>query len=304
MPAKKIPATPVPTQPNGSKNAAKCVGVIGLGIVGSRVAECCRQAGFNVCLWNRTARKTPGFVNSPAEVAHRARIVQIFVSDGAALLDVIAAMMPRLTPEHIVINCSTVSLDATLAAANEVAEVDASFLDCPFTGSKGAAEAGQLVYYVGGSPSVLKRAEKILAASAKAILPVGEIGDATVLKIATNMISATTVEILAEAMGLVAAHGIDLQRFAEALENNACASGLTRMKVPSILNRDFAPHFSLKNMLKDARIAKQMAESKGLELPALSVAAQRMAALNGKGRGDDDYSVLAVNYLPGSTRES
>ena len=296
MPAKKNPS-PAKTTSNGTTNGARSVGVIGLGIVGSRVAECVRRAGFNVCAWNRTARKIAGSAASPAEVAHRARIVQIFVTDGNALLDVIAAMMPRLTPEHIVINCSTVSLDATLAAANEIAEVDASFLDCPFTGSRGAAEAGQLVYYVGGSKSVLKRAEKVLAASAKTILPVGEIGDATILKIATNMISASTLEILAEAMGLVAAHGIDLRRFAEALDHNACASGLTRMKVPTILNRDFTPHFSLKNMLKDARIAKQLAEAKGLELPALSVAAQRMAALNGKGHGDDDYSILAVNYV-------
>jgi 3-hydroxyisobutyrate dehydrogenase-like beta-hydroxyacid dehydrogenase len=277
--------------------SSKCMGVIGLGIIGSRVAERCRKAGLKVFVWNRTPRKVSGFLASPAHVAHKSRVIQIFVTDDTALKHVVATMMPKLTPQHTVINSSTVSLSATRAVADDVAEVGANFLDCPFTGSRNAAAAGELNYYVGGSMSVLRRVQWALKPSAKAILPVGEIGQATVLKIATNMISATTVEILSEAMGVVAAHGVPLERFAEAMEHNACSSGLTRMKIPSILKRDFEPHFSLKNMLKDARFAKALAEQRGLEVPALNVAAQKMAALNAKGHGDDDYSVLATNYL-------
>jgi 3-hydroxyisobutyrate dehydrogenase-like beta-hydroxyacid dehydrogenase len=111
------------------------------------------------------------------------------------------------------------------------------------------------------------------------------------------MISATTVEILSEAMGVVAAHGVPLEAFAQAMEFNACASGLTRMKIPTILERDFDPHFSLRNMLKDARFASRLAERAGLEAPALNVVAARMAALVGKGHAESDYSVLATNYV-------
>jgi 3-hydroxyisobutyrate dehydrogenase len=275
------------------------MGVIGLGIIGSRVAKRCGEAGLKVFVWNRTPRKFPGFLASPEDVAQKARVIQIFVTDDTALKEVVAAMLPKLTPQHTIINSSTVSLAATRAVAEQAAAVGASFLDCPFTGSKNAAAAGELNYYVGGPSSVLRRVQWALKPSAKAIVPVGDIGHATVLKIATNMISATTVEILSEAMGVVAAHGVPLAKFAQAMEYNACSSGLTRMKIPSILKRDFEAHFSLKNMLKDARFAKGLAEQKGLEVPALAVAAQRMAAMNGKGHGDDDYSVLATNYLGG-----
>ena len=164
-----------------------------------------------------------------------------------------------------------------------------------------------MVYYVGGAAAVLERARWALDASAKTILHVGEIGHATVLKIATNMVSAAMVEVLSEALGVVAGQGVALDRFVEAMEHNASGSGLTRMKLPSMLKGDFTPHFSLKNMLKDARFAEDLAERAGVEIPALTVVRQRMAALTGRGRGDDDYSVLVTNYLasagPGKARK-
>ncbi|MGI8605102.1 MAG: NAD(P)-dependent oxidoreductase [Verrucomicrobiales bacterium] len=272
------------------------IGILGLGIIGSRVAERCRVAGLNVFVWNRTPREVSNFVRSPGELAARAGILQIFVSDDAALAGVVAALLPALGAKHTVINSSTVSPDATHHAAGEVGKRGAVFLDCPFTGSKNAAAAGELTYYVGGPVERLEKIRWALEPSAKTILPVGDVGHATVLKIATNMISATTVEILCEAMAVVAAHGVPLEKFAAAMEHNACSSGLTRMKIPSILERDFEPHFSLKNMLKDARYAKALAEQGGFEVPALSAAAERMAGLVNE-RGEDDYSVLATHYL-------
>jgi 3-hydroxyisobutyrate dehydrogenase-like beta-hydroxyacid dehydrogenase len=275
----------------------RTLGLIGLGIIGSRIAEAVRSAGLDVVVWNRTRKKTPGWVDSPAALAARANVIQLFVMDDAALAGVVAALKPALTREHTLINSSTVSLSATQTAAKEVASTRAAFLDAPFTGSKLAAEAGQLVYYVGGPAKTLERVRWALEPSAKTILHVGEIGQATILKITTNMIAAAVVEILSEALGVVARHGVALERFVEAMEHNASSSGLTRLKLPGMLNRDFAPHFSLKNMLKDARFAEDLAERAGVEIPVLSVVRQRMAALAGRGRGDDDYSVLATNYL-------
>ncbi len=71
-------------------------GVIGLGIIGSRVAANLRKAGNQVWVWNRSPRPEPNFLSSPAEVAESAKIIQIFVSDGPALMDVLTAMAPVL----------------------------------------------------------------------------------------------------------------------------------------------------------------------------------------------------------------
>jgi len=112
------------------------------------------------------------------------------------------------------------------------------------------------------------------------------------------MISATIVGVLSEAMGITAAQGIALTKFQAALERNGAASGVSKMKVPSMIAADFTPHFSLKNMLKDASFALQLASESGLELPILTKVAEGMASMAGNGHGEEDFSVMAANYLP------
>ncbi len=92
-------------------------GVIGLGIIGSRVAACLRRSGHPVWLWNRTVRPEPNFLSSPAEIAEAARHIQIFVSNGKALHSVLRAMLPALTAEHVILNHATVSPADTLTPA-------------------------------------------------------------------------------------------------------------------------------------------------------------------------------------------
>ena len=167
------------------------VGVIGLGIIGSGMANALREAGMHVYVWNRTPKAEPNFVGSPAEMAGLASTIQIFVRDGAALREVLEAMGPKIGEGHVILNHATVSPDDTQWAAEFVQSREGAFLDAPFTGSKLAAEGGQLAYYVGGDENVLERVRPILEKGAKDIVHVGKIGDATVLKVATNMISAT-----------------------------------------------------------------------------------------------------------------
>jgi len=294
MTRKKRPISRPPAAPVA--DPSRTVGVLGLGIIGSRVAEACRRAGLPVVTWNRTRRQGQATLATPADVARAARVLQVFVTDDAALASVIEALAPALGPDHVLLNCSTVSLPATRAAESAVRASGAAFLDAPFTGSRNAAEAGELVYYIGGAKRVLDRVRWALEPSAKAVVPLGRVGDATVIKIATTLVSAIAVEALAEALGLVTAHGIAAERFLDAMEHNANSSGLSRMKLAAMVSGAFEPHFSLKNMWKDAGFAERLAHSAGLEIPALTAARSRMGALVGQGRGEEDYAVLAAQY--------
>jgi 3-hydroxyisobutyrate dehydrogenase-like beta-hydroxyacid dehydrogenase len=272
------------------------VGVIGQGIIGSRVAECLRKAGHQVYVWNRTVKPLPGFLASPGEVADLADVIQIFVGDSEALREVIAAMKGRLESRHVVIANGTFDPETVASIYQEVRDTGASFLDAPFTGSRLAAEAGSLVYYIGGDVRLLERVRPVLEASSKSILHLGRVGEASLIKIATNMISAATVGILSEAYGLVAAAGVNPDRLAEALQGNACCSPLVSMKLPGILARDYEPHFSLKNMFKDAQYALGLGKQLGVAQPVLSTTASVMYRSVQEGRGDLDYSVIAANY--------
>ena len=215
-------------------------GVIGLGIIGSRVVSALRKNGYQVWLHNRSPRPEPNFLSSPAEVAEAATHIQVFVSDGAALLSVVKNLAPALTPDHVVMNHATISPHETREAAEIVASRHAKFLDAPFTGSRDAAAQGELVYYIGGDPLVLAEVRPLLEASSKQILEIGEIGQASVVKIATNLLAATAVEALAEAHALLDKNGIDLRKLSLALQSHAVRSPLADMKIPGMISGDQA----------------------------------------------------------------
>lgn len=278
-----------------SENQNK-VGLIGLGIIGKRVANTLRAANCHVYVWNRSPKTEPNFLGSPAEIADVADVIQIFIRNGEDLVEVIEKMSGHITSRHVIINHATVDPESTQKAATLVADAHGAFLDCPFTGSKMAAEKGALVYYVGGDPTVLDRVRPLLEISSKEILYLGEIGEATLLKIITNMITASTVEVLAEALALTRANGIDPDKLAQALAHNACGSALTAMKLPTLVSGDYAPHFSLDNMFKDAQFALDLAKNQGLELPSLSTAANVMFNGIQNGDGQEDFSVIGKRF--------
>jgi 3-hydroxyisobutyrate dehydrogenase-like beta-hydroxyacid dehydrogenase len=275
----------------------KNVGVIGLGIIGSRVTDILRQKGFHVFVWNRTPQPVPNFVGSPAELAEMCDFVQLFVSDDDALLQMTEDLVPALTPRHIVLAHSTVSPHSMQRAAQIVESRGARFIEAPFTGSKTAAEKGELVYYVAGDEAALREARPILEASGKEVMVIGEIGQATVIKIATNMVTAASVQAAAEALVLVRAAGLPMEKFVEAMRGNASHSTTLALKLPKMIEANFEPHFSLKHMLKDVQIASRLGLSNQLELGVTAVARDRLVDQMQRGYGDDDYSAIARKYF-------
>jgi len=281
-----------------SHSKHQTIGVIGLGIIGRGVSANLRRKGFQVFVWNRTPRPVPNFVGSPAELAELCDYIQIFVSDDEALLHTAHRLSENLAPRHIVIGHSTVAPDSMRAAAEIVEGRGARFLEAPFTGSKAAAEKGELVYYTGGNEEVLREARPILEATSKEIIEIGEVGQATVIKIVTNMVTAASVQAAAEALGLVQALGVPLKKFVQAMQANASYSTTLAMKMPKMIERDFEPHFSVKHMLKDMQIANQLGLSHYLDLGVTAAARDRLLEQMQWGRGDDDFSVVARKYLP------
>jgi 3-hydroxyisobutyrate dehydrogenase-like beta-hydroxyacid dehydrogenase len=269
------------------------VGVIGLGIIGSRVAKNLRKKGFEVYVWNRTPKVELNFVSSPAEVAKAAQILQIFVSNDAAVLETLVALRAALTAEHLILIHSTISPESVQAARDAVKSTGAHLIDAPFTGSKGAAENGQLVYYLAGDKADLERAEPVLEASRKGLVYFSRFGDASLIKIATNMVTAATVQALTEALTITERAGIDPQELVTAIENNACRSGVSDFKLKPIIARDFDPNFSLMHMLKDSRLALGLAKSLGVQLPLAQTVNQLLTEADAKGWSQQDFAVAS-----------
>ena len=282
---------------SASKPKHTNIGVVGLGIIGRGIAEHLRRKGGSVFVWNRSPRPVPNFVGSPGELAGLCNYIQIFVSDDDALIQSVEQLSEKLTSRHVIFAHSTVAPDSMRAAAEIVERRGARFIEACFTGSKGAAEKGELVYYVGGTDEALREGRPILEASSKEIVHIGPVGQASAIKVASNMITAATIQASAEALALVQAQGLSLEKFMEAMRVNASYSGTLAMKLPKMLARDFTPHFSVKHMLKDMQIASQMALSHYLDLGVTAAARDQLFEQMQWGHGDDDYSAVLRKYL-------
>lgn len=273
------------------------VGVLGLGLIGSRIAACLQEKNFPLAVWNRTPRDfspLPSPCATPAEVAQRADVLQVFVSDDDALQSTIQVLLPALETRHVVLSHATVSPHTVRALSQKVQTTGAAFLDAPFTGSRDAAAKGKLVYYVSGELSTLDRIRPALSASAATILHLGEIGIASTVKIATNIITAATTGALAEAVQLLRAQGINPQLLATALEHNAARSGVTDLKLPCMITEDFAPRFSVRNMHKDLRLAASLAAPQNRALIECLSALLDEACQ--QGFAESDFSILAKSH--------
>ena len=130
----------------------------------------------------------------------------------------------------------------------------------------------------------------MLEASAKAIIPLAAVGTASAVKIATNIMAAAAAVSLAEAVNLLRNNGIDPAILPAVLENNAARSGVTDLKLPCMLEEEFAPRFSAKNMRKDLRLACE-AEAPGRR--TLSEAMLRLYdAACESGLGEEDFAAV------------
>lgn len=270
--------------------------VLGLGIIGSRAVGHLVAGGWQVACWNRTPKGLAGEVPTAAEAVAGAAVISLYLKDAPAVRAVVGELLATLCEGQILLNHSTVDLATTQWLDQNCRDRGCRFLDVPFTGSKLAAAAGQLVYYTGGEADLVRKMEPYLRLTGKELLPCGGVGSATVVKLATNLISACTVQALAEALAIATRHGVASECFIRAVAGNFCGSPLSGFKLPTMAAGEFETHFSLDNMRKDSRYALDLAAAAGLATPAIAAVSSRMSELCAQGLGGLDYSALAQPY--------
>lgn len=275
------------------------IAVLGLGIVGSRVRERLVGAGYEVTSWSRTARGLEGEKGSAREAVEGADVISVYLKDAPMVREVFADVKGAMMAGAVVMNHATIDLETTLWLAEQCAGRGCDFLDAPFTGSKEAAGAGKLLYYIGGDEELIEKMGGILETSSKGRIHCGEIGTATVTKLGTNLISACTVEAMGEALAIAVRHGVRAEVFAEAATRNGSGSALMAMKYPGMIAGEYEAHFTLANMLKDSRYAIDLAAAAGLEVPAIAAVSARMAEMCGRGYGEMDFSAVGKAYEGG-----
>ncbi len=271
--------------------------VLGLGIIGSRARQHLETHAWDVRCWNRTPKGIPGETVTLEAAVQDAEIISIYLKDAPAVREVMAQIGPALQPGQTLLNHATVDLETTHWLNQQCLERSCRFLDAPFTGSKAAAESGSLIYYIGGDAELAAELDVYLSATSKSRLPCGPVGAATVVKLATNLISACTVQAMSEALAIATHHGVPPECLVHAVSQNVSSSVLSSVKFQAMLTANYETNFSLSNMAKDSRYMLDLAADSQLETPAIAAVSRRMRELENIGLGDFDFSVLAKPYL-------
>ncbi len=272
------------------------VAFLGLGIMGRSMAANLVKSGHEVAVWNRTAGpdvEGARIASSPADAAQGAEVVWMCVSDTKAVESILfgpAGVEQSLSAGMIIADSSTISPSATLRFAQRVKARGADYVDAPMTGSKIAAEAGNLIFMVGADDAALARLQPLFQAMGKHVFHMGETGKGQATKLVMNLQIALIYEGFAEALTLAAKLGVDIEKLLPLVQASMVRSGVVDYKIPFILKRDFSANFPLRLMLKDIRLALDAAREARVRLPGLEAVEEVYDLAAEEGQQDLDYA--------------
>ncbi len=287
------------------------LGFIGLGIMGGAMAANLLKAGFDLTVWNRTpSRITPlaqagaAVGDSPADVAARSSIVITCVSDTSDVEEVILGpqgVAKGARPGALVIDCSTISPQATRAIAARLNEGGVHLLDAPVSGGSEGAAKGTLSIMVGGDAAQMERARPVLQAMGKTITHVGPQGAGQMVKLVNQVLVVVTMQAVAEALLLAQAGGLDLEQTLAAVSGGAAGSWMLSNRGPQVIHRDWRPGFTIDLQQKDLRLVLETADQLGIPVPATALVFQFYRTLQQQGLGGDGNHALtkALEHLAG-----
>lgn len=266
------------------------IAVIGLGLIGSIWANHYKTDGCLAASWNRTEKPKLDLLQCLLEnCAERATLLQLCLYDAASVEAIIDQLEPHLNASHCVIQSSTIDSISAERIAKRVQATGASYVEAPFTGSKPAAEERKTVFFLGGDSAARARVKPMLSHISAQQFEIGTPKQAATIKLSMNLQLAAMSEALSESIHMARNAGISDDTYFEVMKYNAAWSGLAALKEPKLRNADYTPQFSIKNMHKDMRLAKQSSEQ---DLPILQEVCKRLQQAENSGYGEEDFISL------------
>src|SRR5580700_5275732 len=288
-------------------------GFVGLGAMGAPMARSLHRAGLLTGVWNRTAGKAAALAKelhclafaNLTELAGNCEAVVICVSADEDLRAVIAGLEPALSPNMIVMDCSTVGAGTAREMDTQLAALGVGFLDCPVSGGVEGARAASLAIMVGGDDGVFSRALPILEKLGKTITHFGPSGAGQAAKATNQIMCAGIIQAVGEAMAFARAEGLPLDRLIDTLGKGAGSSWYFVNRAPFMAKNSYPAGFRVRLHAKDLRICRDMAAQRGAKLPVVESTLQQYAQLIVQGFGDEDISAIyriksALFHEPGS----
>ena len=279
------------------------VAVLGTGIMGSAMARNLVDAGLNTTVWDRSPSATEPLAEagarvaaSPREAVRDARVVITMLPTPDVVNSVIfgEGVAEAFAEGAVWAQMGTIGVTATTELAGRLSAVrpGVMFVDAPVSGSKGPAEAGQLLILASGPPAAEPVSRPVFSVIGRKTVWLGQAGRGSRLKLVVNAYMSILIEGVAEALALAARLGIETETVAEAIEGGPLDAPIADAKLHQMERGDFAPEFPLEWALKDVDLA--IGAAGGAALPLLAALSGQWHAAVNAGHGREDVSAARL----------
>jgi 3-hydroxyisobutyrate dehydrogenase-like beta-hydroxyacid dehydrogenase len=279
------------------------IGFIGTGIMGGHMARRLAEAGFPVTAWNRSPGKAEALapfgvstVAEAADAARRADVVICMPSSGPVCDEILfggESVTDAMPAGSTLVVMSSIPVDTAKSQAARARAKDIRYVDAPVSGGEKGAREGTLVIMAGGEAAAIEALEPIFAPLGRAT-HVGPAGAGSLAKLANQLIVASNICAVAEALLLAERGGADPGQVREALLGGFADSTVFRQHGRRMIEADFAPGGPAKYQIKDTGTALEFAASLGLTLPVATEVDRIFRGLVDNGGGDLDHSAAIV----------
>ncbi|RXS67772.1 2-hydroxy-3-oxopropionate reductase [Streptomyces sp. TM32] len=290
------------SRPTRAASSRPAIAWIGLGIMGSPMAENLLKAGYSVTGYTLEADKL-------ARLAAAGGTAADSIAAAVADADVIITMVPaspqveaiaygpdgileNARPGALLIDMSSITPQTSVDLAAAAGDKGIRVLDAPVSGGEAGAVEAVLSIMVGGNQADFDAARPLLEALGKTIVLCGPHGAGQTVKAANQLIVAVNIQACAEAVVFLEKSGVDLAAALDVLNGGLAGSTVLTRKKDNFKNRDFRPGFRIDLHHKDMGIVTDAARTVGAALPVGGLVANLVAALRAQGDGGLDHSAL------------
>ena len=283
------------------------IGFVGLGRMGAAMAANLAAAGYRVIAYIRRPDRMDKLVTLGLEPTTEITdlfdrdVVISMLPDDAAVRDVVfgeesvAGLAAGLMPGAIHLSMSTISTATASDLAHEHARHRQGYVAAPVFGNPDAAKARQLFIVAAGVPADVERCRPFLDSLGQQTFVIGtDPPQANLIKLLGNMMTATALEMLGEAVALIRKRGFDPKPFIDIMTGTMFGGRVHRIYGDKIVKQSYAPGFVMPLALKDVRLALAEAENAGAPMPSVGVVRDRLVAGIARGHADLDWTALGL----------
>ena len=275
------------------------IGLVGLGRMGSAIAQRLGECGHEVIAWDKNPRAVAAQVHhvraaeNPRAVAAAAQIVLSIITEDKGVRRVFTGKDGFLSSDvagKLFIEMSTLQPMTHRALAPAVAAEGARLIDSPVLGSIPTVREGKLFALVGGDPADVARGRSVLDHLTRRVIHLGPNGAGCAMKLAINLGMAVQLQAIAESLALGLSEGLTLDQMLDVMSDAVTATPWLKGKLPALKGEASDTTLDIRTLRKDMMSAIATGACNGVAMPATSGALASLAAAVAGGWGDKDLA--------------